>query len=391
VSNALAIATTTEALTTLLWAAAPIVPGAQVTHMRPDRIKDGQTPGINVFLYQVGPNGAYRNRELPVRGAAGEVVSRPRAAVELHYLVSFLGDDDSLEPHRLLGAAIRTLHEFPALGRGLLRDLSAAHQAAGGDPLGWLADSDLDEQAELVRLTSMSLSIEEISKFWNVFFQTPYLLSVVVHASVIVIDGLETPVPPLPVRKVTVTAAPGTEGRLLGVPTAVPFGGALEFGVVAPEGWTLHVGAEQVDPDPLDGRWRVGMTAGLVRSARLQAGVFDLHLRTATGVELDRASVGLLPVPSRPKEAGGELEITIEPPPGPSQSVVLFLDQLPSGGGHTLAPASRPAKGHVWRFDAGSLPAARYVVRVDVGGVTSMPTWSDRHQRFEPTVEVRRA
>ena len=52
---------------------------------------------------------------LPLRSVGGELVQRPRVALELHYLLTFYGDDAKLEPQRLLARVASTLH-----GRGVL-------------------------------------------------------------------------------------------------------------------------------------------------------------------------------------------------------------------------------------------------------------------------------
>src|SRR5437773_12309095 len=115
-SNYLAIATVTGTLHNVLSNAAAVVPGAKVSTKRPDAATAAsQEPGINIFLYQVTPNAAYRNADLPTRRANGEMVQRPQAALTLHYLLSFFGDETHLEPQRLLGAVARHLNAHPLL------------------------------------------------------------------------------------------------------------------------------------------------------------------------------------------------------------------------------------------------------------------------------------
>ena len=104
-SNHLAVATVTGTLRTVITDAVAAVPGAAVTMQRPDGAAANQGAGINIFLYQVTPNAAYRNADLPTRRSDGELLQRPQAALVLHYLLSFFGDDGKLEPQRLLGAA----------------------------------------------------------------------------------------------------------------------------------------------------------------------------------------------------------------------------------------------------------------------------------------------
>src|SRR5450755_3585935 len=116
-SNFLAIATATATLRTLLHdAVSGDVPGANVTTTRPDLLVSKDQPTeVNIYLYQVTPNAAYRNSDLPTRRPDGTVVQRPMAALDLHYMISFYGNENELEPQRLLGSVARTMHAQPYL------------------------------------------------------------------------------------------------------------------------------------------------------------------------------------------------------------------------------------------------------------------------------------
>lgn len=66
-SNFLAIATATATLKRMLQNTIA-VPGATVTTDRPGSPQNGTPgPGINLYLYQVTPNAAWRNVDLPTR------------------------------------------------------------------------------------------------------------------------------------------------------------------------------------------------------------------------------------------------------------------------------------------------------------------------------------
>jgi len=90
-SNFLAIATVTATLGQVLQPAVGAgVPGATVTTLRPDGAGAGPRPtGVNIYLYQVTPNAAYRNADLPTRTSEGDLMQRPQAALDLHYPVSY--------------------------------------------------------------------------------------------------------------------------------------------------------------------------------------------------------------------------------------------------------------------------------------------------------------
>lgn len=200
-SNFLAIATATATLKRMLQNTIA-VPGATVTTDRPGSPQNGTPgPGINLYLYQVTPNAAWRNVDLPTRRAEGTLVQRPQAALDLHYLLSFHGDEGALVPQRLLGGVVRTLHARPVLTREaiakVVEDAKDINQPI--DP--FLADSDLADQVELIKFSPLPLNLEELSKLWSVFFQTPYALSVVYQGTVVLIESGETPQAALPVRK----------------------------------------------------------------------------------------------------------------------------------------------------------------------------------------------
>ncbi|HET7228751.1 MAG TPA: DUF4255 domain-containing protein, partial [Longimicrobium sp.] len=192
-SNHLAVATVTAALRQVVADAIhDVVQGALVTHVRPGGAP-AQTPavGVNVFLYGVTPNASLRNSDLPTRRADGGAAARPAAALDLHYLLSFYGDDKALETQRLLGSVVRGLHARPALSRALLREVVANTDV--------LAGSDLADAVETVRFSPVNLSLEELSKLWSVLFQTQYALSVAYTGTAVLIEGDEMVRPTLPV------------------------------------------------------------------------------------------------------------------------------------------------------------------------------------------------
>ncbi len=213
-SNFLAIATVTATLGRMLQAAVGAdVPGALVTTVRPDGPNSGvPDTGVNLFLYQVTPNAQWRNQDLPTRRADGTVAQRPQAALDLHYLLSFYGSEAELEPQRLLGSALRTLHARPLLDRVAVLNAVAANA--------FLTGSDLADAVESVRFTPMSLNLEELSKLWSVFFQTTYVLSVAYRASVVLLTAEAQPLLAQPVAERVVRSLPTLD--LGGVQAAEP-------------------------------------------------------------------------------------------------------------------------------------------------------------------------
>ncbi|MDJ0729243.1 MAG: DUF4255 domain-containing protein [Crocosphaera sp.] len=195
-SNFLAIATVTATLSKFLQGEVGlVVPGARVTTLRPDGTEGViPDPQVNIYAYQVTPNGALRNADLATRRADGSLLQRPQAALDIYYLLSFYGNEARLEPQRMLGSIVQTLHARPLLTRRMIQETIE-------DPnFSFLSDSDLTEQIEKVRFTPIILNLEELSKLWSVFFQVRYTISVVYQASVVLIESDETPRKSLPVR-----------------------------------------------------------------------------------------------------------------------------------------------------------------------------------------------
>ena len=195
-SNHLAIATVTATLGDLVHKAAESAVSSSVSLQfgRPTAPAGGATERkVHVYLYQITTNPALRNDDLPTRDSEGRLTRRPRAALDLHYLLSFYGDDKTLEPDRMVGAVARDLHARPVLSAQAIDDAIGSRAE--------LAGSDLATAFEQVKFAPAPLSLDEISKLWSVMVQTPHVLSVVYQGTVVLIDAEETPGTVLPVLK----------------------------------------------------------------------------------------------------------------------------------------------------------------------------------------------
>src|ERR1041385_1235521 len=104
-SNALAIASVTAVLRDLLnnglidHDVSASLGNVTVSSLSPDRIditSQNQQSRLNLFLYQVTPNAAWRNGGLPSRNSDGERLTTPPLALNLHYLLTAYG---ALELH----------------------------------------------------------------------------------------------------------------------------------------------------------------------------------------------------------------------------------------------------------------------------------------------------
>jgi hypothetical protein len=175
----------------------------KVTAAAPDTIKldaPNDSPQLNIFLHQVTPNSGWRNRELPSRSSAGERISNPPLALDLHYLITAYGRDD-FQAEILLGYAMHLLHERPLLDRPAIRTaLDPSPLDASMLPLAFqaLTASDLADQVEAIRITPSAMSTEEMSKLWAAI-QTHYRPSAAYQVSVVLIDAKKPARNPLPV------------------------------------------------------------------------------------------------------------------------------------------------------------------------------------------------
>lgn len=200
-SSALAIAAVTASLKDLLNDGLldhdlSSIGSLSVTAQPPDRVTTGETESnqLNVFLYQVTPNGGWRNMNLPSRAPDGTRISNPPLALDLHYLLTAYGSQD-LNAEVLLGYAMQLLHENPILSRAQLRTALGAPSPVDGTilpgPFGTLSALDLADQVELLKISPVYLTSEDLSKLWT-SMQARYRPSMAYMVSVVLIQSIET-------------------------------------------------------------------------------------------------------------------------------------------------------------------------------------------------------
>jgi hypothetical protein len=384
VSDFTAVAAVTATLRrTLLAAVQADVPAADVTTVRPATGDNTHLPttGVNVFLYRVAPNPHWRNGDLPSRRGDGELAQRPQAALDLQYLFSFYGSDTALEPQRLLGSTAAFLHSQPLLTRSAIR-------TAVSDPTRpFLANSDLADQVDLVRFAPLSLTLDELSRLWSVFFQVPYVLSMAFQASIVLVERQETPRPALPTRTFGLATVTVRKPRIASVTAAADGDPIVSGSAVVIHGEALQADVTRVEIDGAD--VTVGTVSGeriaLTLPAGLSAGAHGVQIRQ--GVEVggagrlvfasDLATFALQP---RITQTGGDFDIdvagdvmTVGVDPGvePRQTVTAELLTAEDVVAHTRMAAPRPSASATAVFDVADVPAGTYRVRVRVDGAES--------------------
>jgi len=390
-SNFLAVATVTEALRRYVAQAATADLGVavDVRAQKPPAEPFGD-PTVTVFCYLVTPNGALRNRDGPTRGPDGRTVQRPEAALDLHYLVSFYGDEAQLVPQRLLGSVTRALYDQPALLPSFVQDAATA---------AFLLGTDLGAAPDRVRFTPTHLDIDDLYKLWTMMTGTPFALSLSYLASVVVVNGTEAAAagPPVATRTVSVVPAirPVVTQVMAAAGGAPPVEGPLPSGStlvlrgrdLAAPGVTLRIGTRDLPVPPS------GVRADEVRldlPADLPPGVFPLRLLqdvTASGGTvlprvLSSAEVALVREPgvtAAHDDGGGRVSVTLDLAVGSVQRAELLLDELNTPAGRPArsstipAPFPLPARPdeRLIAFPPADVPAGDYLVRVRVDGATS--------------------
>lgn len=153
-----------------------LVADADVTAVPPDKAVEDRK--LNLFLYSIVVNSAWRNQDLPTKRANGQP-SRPLLPLNLYYLISAFADDFETA-HECLGKAMLSLHDRPEL------------------EFSW--NSSIRSQVDPIRITQHPLNLDEMSKLWS-SFQTAYRPSVAYEVGVVLIESEQLETPPLPVLR----------------------------------------------------------------------------------------------------------------------------------------------------------------------------------------------
>ena len=405
-SNHLAIATVTAALAQVVQHAAEGAVAGVITQFgRPEAPANGAGAKVFVYLYQVTPNAALRNSDLPMRDEKGVLVSRPRAAINLHYLLTFYGAEATLEPSRMLGAVARDLHANPVLSAQAIQDVTKDS----------LADSDLVSAIEQVKFTQEQLSLEDFSRIWSVLVETPHALSVAYQASVVLIDALESGAGALPVLSrgegdtgvdTRIGPFPRLDSVWMGAPAAFDRIPRLASQPAARLGDRLLITGENLGGDTLTLRFshsrrspedlpvrqfvipaadrsasaiRVDLPDDVPAQSEWAAGVYLIEvgamragkerLSNVTPLALAPRITAIQPNPAA-RNGGGDvtLDVTCHPQVLPHQSAFLLL------AGRETPPSAHVNPTDTLHFELKEVPAFQQaLIRLRVDGVDSLP------------------
>jgi len=161
------------------------------------KVPSNDTDILNLFLYQVTSNAACRNLDLPTRNQNGQMVAKPTLALDLHYLLTALSDDE-IKAQLILSSAMVALHENAIISKNKIAETILDSKMNEGTSL---IDSNVTNQVESLKISLEPISIEELTKLWSSFFQTSYCLSVAYTVSVVLLECPVEITPSLPVSK----------------------------------------------------------------------------------------------------------------------------------------------------------------------------------------------
>lgn len=418
-SNHLAIAAVTATLQRILQAAVQEdVFGARVTAARPNSLEGGlMETGVNIYLYLITPNPAYTSAEQPIRRPARDLVKRSLVASDLQFLLSFYGSDAEMEPQRLAGSVIRTFQSVYALTPEMLRETVS-------DPtFGFLADADLSEQLEPVRIVPTEISVENLSKIWSVFFQTPYALSLTYKATVVLIEGEELGKRPLPIRERRTSIVPF---RQLVVDRVISASGSFQpitlDSTITITGRNLYhdsvrVRVADIDVEPTTvTSSQIQLSLPSVPAGVLRAGVQSVQVVHPRGEErlhggYDGAESNLASFVLRPTIASVHVSsvasvghdlcravITVETvqPVDPTQRAILILNEWSrqDADAYMEKASGRSDTTQTLQFTLNRIEPGNYLVRIQINGAESLlevdqtPTSATFNWYVNPRVQI---
>jgi hypothetical protein len=386
-----------------------------VTALPPDRITVGtsEPTQLNVFLYQVTHNQAWRNVNLPATDSAGASVDAPPLGLDLHYLLTAYGPDMFLG-EIVLGHALRALHDEPILDRDVIR---AALNPATPDPtlLPVLSGAGLTDQLEQIRLTPTVMAPEELSKLWSAL-QAHYRPTACYEARVVLIDSLRTRRRALPVSGSGVAGVASMPPVLDVVENAagpVPITAAstivLRGRDLNAESLIVLLGVAEHFPATPDVRPNA-ITVDLATVGELRAGWVPAQVRVDVPLgdppvphsAYPSNTVPFLLVPTiavtatvtgtEAAGAAGHLDVTVTPAVTARQRVSLLLNEVAAPAGRPPRAVALAAPGDngvppddtetsTIRFPFTHVPAGDYVVRLSVDGAES-PLAKDQSGRY---------
>ena len=415
-----------------------------VTAWPPDKVDALQTEGqsqLNLFLYNITQNQAWRNVGYPSRDSSGDRIDNPPLALDLHYLLTAYGAEQ-FHSEILLGYGMQLFHETPFLPReAIQQSLSAptlVSDASPALPSGMLNlfTSGLANQVEMIKIWPQTLTTEEISRLWTAF-QAKYRSTAAYQCSVVLIQSEASTKKAPPVRRRTVTVNTFTSpviSSVLGLSNTSPPVEAAQpilpgYSLViqgsqlrGDEATIVMIGGEPVYPDASNitpSQIIVPIPSDLLAGSQSVQIVQPVELGSPptdhNGVESQTATFTLLPViehidvTTATSTVTGQtvdlIQLTVNPPVAATQEVLLLLNQVPLPGSpppvplaysfvaepyYSLLspPSSTPLPSPTVSVPYSGVTSGTYLVRLQVDGAQSLLTTDNNGVYNGPTVNL---
>lgn len=350
-------------------------------------------PRFNLFMYHIAENGALKNQEIPGQGHPG-AYGRPPLSLDLFYLCTAYGavETNDVQTHRILGDAMRVLHDFPLITESLLRE-----RTPGGIPV---LDTDLVGEFEKIKITLYTMPIDEAFKIWSSLPDTNFRCSVAYQVSVVQIESRKPRAQTLPVRERRVYALPFRSPQITEIYRDPPPPLVNVKSAVAAAGDTLKIVGVNLSSTTTrvmlgtenaaiitqhDQELTVQVPATLSSGAHPAQVIQDVMLETVTGQPPVAHSgyrsnvVPFLMIPTinsiTPAAAGAGDVVTVNVTPlmRSTQQAVLLLDDFAITA-EPVAPTTPPRATVQFRLPAGTaaLPTKPdYLARIRIDGAES--------------------
>jgi hypothetical protein len=435
-SNALAIASVSFVLVDLLNNGlidrniSSSVGDVIVTAWPPDKVDALQQDGksqLNLFLYNITQNQGWRNIDYPSRDASGDRINNPPLALDLHYLLTAYGAEQ-FHSEILLGYGMQLFHETPFLPREAIQmSLSAPTQVSDTSlsvPSGMLNlfTSGLANQVEMIKIWPQTLTTEEISRLWTAF-QAKYRSTAAYQCSVVLIQSEASTKTAPPVRRRTltvntfiqpvITSVYGLSNTSPPVQSAQPILPGYSLVLVGTEmqgneGTIVLIGGEPVyppasaiTPTRIVAQIPSDLLAGTQSVQIVQPLLLGSPPVDHNGVSSQPATFVLVPVIQNIEVTTGFstvtglevdlITLTVDPPVGATQEVLLLLNQVPQPGSPPATPLaysfvaepaysllspplSTPPPSPTVSIPYSGVTPGNYLVRLQVDGAQSLLT-----------------
>ena len=425
-STSLAIASVTQVLKDLLNnglidhdVEADINGNVKISSLPPDLVMVPVTEEqaqLNIFMYHATPNQGLRNEQFPAVNSAGERITNPPLALDLHYILTAYCSNE-LHTEILLGYAMQLIHENPVLSRDAIRRSLTPPSYVSGDglPLNLqsLATSKLAEQVEQVKIIPEVMNADELSKLWTAF-QSKFRPSAAYLVSVILIESTRSIKSALPVIERNIYVKPYKQPVISKIKSQAAQGTPILEKQKILQGYRLvltgyNLNAENIkviidgidmEPGPLatdisESQIIYGLPDDLLSgihgvqvASQISMGSSEiLHRGFESNIEafilsprIDPASIeitNLEGAANAPRSAN--INVIIEPPVGEQQKILLLMNQIENLPGtaqlaysfQATIPSSPPGPAESILIPITGVQAGSYLIRVRVDGAES--------------------